>query len=482
MSVDLDFDPDELRRRYREERDKRLRSDGNEQYLEVVGDFARYLEDPYVDPIVRDPLHDEVDVLIVVGGFGGLLAGARLREAGVEDLRIVEKGGDFGGTWYWNRYPGAACDVESYIYLPLLEEIGFMPAQKYTPAPEILAHSRAIGEFFDSTTTRASRPRSPRCAGTTSRHGGSCRPTAATGCGPVRGDGERPAAPSETAGHRGHREFHGAFLPHQPLGLRLHRRRLEREPHGSGRQASRPSSARAPRRCSASHISGRRPATCTCSSALRPHRRAQQPADRSGVGSVARTGVAAPPDGELQHPRLGRLRTRGPRRRRLDRHHRQVVDHGAQGGVPRSVARRSRGHDRTGRLREDGADPQPRGRPRERSGHRCCAEAVLPPVLQAAVLPRRVPRRVQPARTSTSSTPMAEASRRSPSGASSSTASNTRSTASSTPPGSRWAPTTRAGPATRCTVATASRSPRSGPTAHRRSTACTAGGSRTASS
>ena len=148
MRVDLDFDPDELRRRYREERDKRLRSDGNEQYLEVVGDFARYLEDPYVEPIVRDPLHDEVDVLIVGGGFGGLLAGARLREAGVEDLRIVEKGGDFGGTWYWNRYPGAACDVESYIYLPLLEEIGFMPAQKYTPAPEILAHSRAIGEFF----------------------------------------------------------------------------------------------------------------------------------------------------------------------------------------------------------------------------------------------------------------------------------------------------------------------------------------------
>ena len=148
VTPDLDFDPEELRRRYREERDKRLRADGNEQYLEVTGDFARYLEDPYCDPIVRDPLTDEVEVLIVGGGFGGLLAGARLREAGVDDIRIVEKGGDFGGTWYWNRYPGAACDVESYIYLPLLEEIGFMPAMKYTPAPEILAHCRAIGEFF----------------------------------------------------------------------------------------------------------------------------------------------------------------------------------------------------------------------------------------------------------------------------------------------------------------------------------------------
>ncbi|MCR5879226.1 NAD(P)/FAD-dependent oxidoreductase [Phenylobacterium sp. J367] len=79
---------------------------------------------------------------------GGLLAGARLREAGVKDIRIVEKGGDFGGTWYWNRYPGAACDIESYIYLPLLEEIGYLPKEKYSRAPEILAHSRAIGEHF----------------------------------------------------------------------------------------------------------------------------------------------------------------------------------------------------------------------------------------------------------------------------------------------------------------------------------------------
>jgi cyclohexanone monooxygenase len=149
MADVLPFDPDTLRQKYREERDKRLRVDGNEQYVEVVGDYARYLDDPYVEPFHREPLTDAVDVVVIGGGFGGLLAGARLREAGVEDVRVIEKGGDFGGTWYWNRYPGAMCDVESYIYLPLLEEIGYVPKEKYSHAPEILAHSQAIGKHFD---------------------------------------------------------------------------------------------------------------------------------------------------------------------------------------------------------------------------------------------------------------------------------------------------------------------------------------------
>jgi cation diffusion facilitator CzcD-associated flavoprotein CzcO len=147
---ELDFDPDALRNKYREERDKRLRADGNQQYVEVKGDFSRYVDDPYVEPgFTRAPLNDTVEVLIIGGGFGGLLAGARLREAGVESIRIVEKGGDFGGTWYWNRYPGAQCDIESYIYLPLLEETGYVPKEKYSFAPEILAHSRRIAEKFD---------------------------------------------------------------------------------------------------------------------------------------------------------------------------------------------------------------------------------------------------------------------------------------------------------------------------------------------
>jgi cyclohexanone monooxygenase len=146
----LGFDPDALRQKYQAERDKRLRPDGNEQYVEIAGRFAHYADDPYVEPgFTRSPLTDEVEVLVVGGGFGGLLAGARLREAGVESVRIVEKGGDFGGTWYWNRYPGAACDIESYIYLPLLEEVGYVPIEKYSRAAEILAHSRAIGRHFD---------------------------------------------------------------------------------------------------------------------------------------------------------------------------------------------------------------------------------------------------------------------------------------------------------------------------------------------
>ena len=146
----LGFDPDVLRTKYRTERDKRLRGDGNEQYQEVTGDFSRYVDDPYVDQgFSRKPLQDEVECIVVGGGFGGLLTGARLTEAGLKRVRIIEKGGDFGGTWYWNRYPGAACDVESYVYLPLCEELNFVPKEKYTHAPEILAHSRAIGEKFN---------------------------------------------------------------------------------------------------------------------------------------------------------------------------------------------------------------------------------------------------------------------------------------------------------------------------------------------
>lgn len=139
-----------LRERYRIERDKRLREDGNEQYVQVHGDFSHYAEDPYVAPgFTRAPLADEVEVVVIGGGFGGLLAGARLREAGVQSLRMVEAAGDFGGTWYWNRYPGAACDIEAYVYLPLLEELGVMPTHRFASGAEILAHAQAVGRHFD---------------------------------------------------------------------------------------------------------------------------------------------------------------------------------------------------------------------------------------------------------------------------------------------------------------------------------------------
>ena len=144
------FDPEALRAKYRAERDRRLRPDGNEQYVEVKGSFAHFLDDPYGDPgFTRAPLADEVEVAVIGGGFGGLLAGARLRQAGVESLRMIDPARDFGGTWYWNRYPGIACDIESYTYLPLLEEVGYMPKEKYSYGPEILAHSQAIARKFD---------------------------------------------------------------------------------------------------------------------------------------------------------------------------------------------------------------------------------------------------------------------------------------------------------------------------------------------
>lgn len=146
----LDFDPDKIREKYYQERDKRFRKDGFAQYKDTAGEFAGFIEDHYVEPgFEREPLTDEVEVVIIGGGFGGLLTGAFLRKAGVKSIRVIEKAGDFGGTWYWNRYPGAQCDVESFVYFPLLEELDYVPRERYSHAPEILDHSIAIGKKFD---------------------------------------------------------------------------------------------------------------------------------------------------------------------------------------------------------------------------------------------------------------------------------------------------------------------------------------------
>jgi len=143
------MDLDAVRAKYDAEREKRLRADGNEQYIEPVGEFAHYLDDPYEAVAPREPLTDDVEFVFIGGGFAGLVTGARLKEAGIDDVRIIEKGGDFGGTWYWNRYPGAMCDTAAFIYMPLLEETGHMPSAKYTKAPEILEHCQRIGRHYD---------------------------------------------------------------------------------------------------------------------------------------------------------------------------------------------------------------------------------------------------------------------------------------------------------------------------------------------
>ncbi|WP_326809948.1 NAD(P)/FAD-dependent oxidoreductase [Streptomyces scopuliridis] len=139
-----------LRQRYRLERERRVRPDGARQYQATDAEFGYYAADPYVrDVPEREPMHDTVDVAVVGGGFGGILAGARMRQQGLERVRIVEKGGDFGGTWYWNRYPGIHCDIESHVYLPMLDETGYVPEWKYAPGEEIRRHAVRIAQKFN---------------------------------------------------------------------------------------------------------------------------------------------------------------------------------------------------------------------------------------------------------------------------------------------------------------------------------------------
>ncbi|TAL04314.1 MAG: NAD(P)/FAD-dependent oxidoreductase, partial [Porticoccaceae bacterium] len=148
--AELGFDPVQLRAKYIHERDKRIRKEGFAQYKNAAGQFSHFMEDHYVAPgFTRAPLTDEVEVVVIGGGFGGLLAGARLREAGVQDIRVIDKAGDFGGTWYWNRYPGAQCDIEAYVYMPLLDELDYVPTERYAHAPELLQHSINIAKKYD---------------------------------------------------------------------------------------------------------------------------------------------------------------------------------------------------------------------------------------------------------------------------------------------------------------------------------------------
>ncbi len=151
-SMSLGFDPNELTKRYATEREKRIRTDAEAQFVQLSHDspFAnKYLEeDTYCEREEREPIQDEREVIVIGGGWVGMLTAARLIQAGVNDVRIVESGGDFGGTWYWNRYPGAQCDIESYSYLPLLEETGYVPKLRYSFAPEIYEHAQRIGRHF----------------------------------------------------------------------------------------------------------------------------------------------------------------------------------------------------------------------------------------------------------------------------------------------------------------------------------------------
>ena len=144
---------DSIKRKFAEERDLRLsyRPEGTAQYTsDLTGALAKYEIDPYAGEVTpREPLNDIVEVLFIGGGFSALLTSARLREHGVESIRIVERGADVGGTWYWNRYPGVACDVVAYDYLPLLDELDYVPKDHYAKGPEIFAHCQAIARKYN---------------------------------------------------------------------------------------------------------------------------------------------------------------------------------------------------------------------------------------------------------------------------------------------------------------------------------------------
>ncbi|MET7777066.1 NAD(P)/FAD-dependent oxidoreductase [Streptomyces mirabilis] len=138
-----------LRAKYLLERDKRLRGEGQKQYLEAEGEFEEYYEaDPYTPVEPRPPISQDIDVAVLGGGLSGLITAARLKQAGVAGFRVIELGGDFGGAWYWNRYPGIQCDTDCYCYLPMLEEVGYIPKQKYSFGDEVFEHCQRIGKHF----------------------------------------------------------------------------------------------------------------------------------------------------------------------------------------------------------------------------------------------------------------------------------------------------------------------------------------------
>ncbi|WP_439468601.1 flavin-containing monooxygenase [Blastomonas fulva] len=136
-----------LREKYRVERERRLRSEGQAQYVRPTGAFVPdYSVDPYKPVEPRAPIDEDIETIVLGAGWGGIMAGHHLTKQGVTDFRNIDTAGDFGGVWYWNQYPGVQCDNDAYCYLPFLEEMGFMPSRKFTDGHEIQAYARQVAE------------------------------------------------------------------------------------------------------------------------------------------------------------------------------------------------------------------------------------------------------------------------------------------------------------------------------------------------
>lgn len=144
-----DVNIEQLRAKYAHERERRIRPDGLKQYQSARGEFGYYAKDPYTERVERQPASDTVDALVIGAGFGGLLTGAFLRDAGLSSIRLMDEAGDVGGTWYWNRYPGIRCDIESHVYMPLLEELGYVPSERYATGEEIRQHTINIAKHYN---------------------------------------------------------------------------------------------------------------------------------------------------------------------------------------------------------------------------------------------------------------------------------------------------------------------------------------------
>jgi cyclohexanone monooxygenase len=145
-----DIDIPALKEKYRQERERRYTQEGQKQYIRPkTGALKEYLADPHQPVRPRAPVSEELDVAVLGGGFTGILSAVHLRKAGVKSFRVIDHAGDFGGVWYWNRYPGIQCDNESYCYLPLLEETGFIPTKRFSDGVEIQGHCVRIAKHFD---------------------------------------------------------------------------------------------------------------------------------------------------------------------------------------------------------------------------------------------------------------------------------------------------------------------------------------------
>ncbi len=298
MSLDIE----QIRERYRQERDRRARPSGTDQFQFAEGELAQLAEDPYADELPpRNPVDRDVDVLVIGCGIGGIEMAATLRKAGVDDILMVDGAADFGGTWYWNRYPGIRCDVESYIYLPYLEETGYMPTERYARGSEIFEYLKRLAQHLGLYERARLQTRVTSMEWDAQRSRWHVRTN--------RGDtidarfvthAERHLRPSAAAGNPWHHHVQGQDLPQRSLELRVHRQRtwnalLTRTSPSSGRArlVARSSRSSHARRGRSPYFSGRRPQSA-CATTRPPIRTGSRPSSRAGSAAGSRASPRSP--------------------------------------------------------------------------------------------------------------------------------------------------------------------------------------------